>query len=229
MPLGPNGQALEAQMQRKDADMSLAVATSNPLIPRRTLLRGLVCMPLAALLVACGAQNQSGEPLPSVSLETFPTGLGRGFPSGTLVGTDNSATGINTGDIAPDFRMQINDDQGLYLSDLVNRPILINFWATWCGPCRLEMPEIVRHAAANEDLLVIAINVQEELAPVEAFASDFDMMMPVVLDTEGEVRDLYQVRGMPTSIFIDREGKVSTYWEGVLSPGKLEECLSLIL
>jgi thiol-disulfide isomerase/thioredoxin len=216
-------------MQRKDAAMSLAVANSNLVFPRRTLLRGLVYVPLAALLVACGARSQSSEPLPSTSLDTFPTGLGRGFPSGTLVGADNSVTGVNAGDIAPNFRLQLNDDQGLYLSDLANRPILINFWATWCGPCRLEMPEIVRHSAANQDLLVIAINVQEELAPVEAFASDFDMTMPVVLDTDGEVRDLYQVRGMPTSIFIDREGKVSTYWEGVLSPSKLEECLTLIL
>jgi thiol-disulfide isomerase/thioredoxin len=179
------------------------------------------------MLVACG--SKPSEPLPSVSLDAFPTSLGRGFPLGTLVGADNSATGINAGDIAPNFRMQLSDEQGLYLSDLVGRPILINFWATWCGPCRLEMPEIVHHAANSADLLVIAINVQELEGPIAAFAEDFNMTMPVVRDVEAEIRDLYQVRGMPTSVFIDREGKVSTYREGVMSPRMLEELLSPIL
>lgn len=184
--------------------------------------------PLAALLVACGGKQVSA-PLPSVSLDTFPNELGRGFPLGTLVGADNSATGINTGDVAPNFRMQLSDEQGLYLSDLIGRPVFINFWATWCGPCRLEMPEIVRYADTNPDLVVIAINVQELLEPIAAFASDFNMNMPVVRDVDAEIRDLYQVRGMPTSVFINRAGKVSTYREGVMSPRMLEELLTPIL
>jgi thiol-disulfide isomerase/thioredoxin len=201
---------------------------STSTISRRDLLRAIVSVPIAALLASCG-RNQPSEPLPSVSLDTFPTGLGRGFPVGTLVGADNSATGIEKGNTAPNFRMQLSDEQGLYLSDLVGRPILINFWATWCGPCRLEMPEIVHHAETAPDLLVIAINVQEEEEPVAAFAGDFNMTMPVVRDVDAKIRDLYQVRGMPTSVFIDREGKVSTYREGVMSPNMLEELLTPIL
>ena len=197
-------------------------------ISRRTLLQSITFAPFATLLLACG-MNQSGEPLPSVPLDTFPTELGRGFPIGTLEGADNSATGINVGDVAPNFRMQLSDEQGLYLSDLVGRPVLINFWATWCGPCRLEMPEIVHHAETGGDLLVIAINVQEELEPVTAFATDFNMAMPVVRDAEAQIRDLYQVRGMPTSVFINRDGKVATYREGVMSPRMLEELLAPIL
>lgn len=198
------------------------------LFSRRVFLRGMALAPLAAMLVACGGRGQS-EPLPSVPLETFPTGLGRGYPLGTLVGADNSATGIDPGDTAPNFRMQLSDEQGLYLSDLVGRPVLINFWATWCGPCRLEMPEIVHHANSSPDLVVIAINVQEEQEPIAAFAGDFNMTMPIVRDVDGEIRDLYQVRGMPTSAFIDRAGKISTYREGVMSPRMLEELLAPIL
>lgn len=215
--------------EEQEVIMPLPKPQSHHSISRRTLLSGLVYAPLAALIVACGNRNQPNEPLPSVSLDTFPTGLGRGFPQGTLVGADNSATGIKAGDIAPNFRLQLTDEQGLYLSDLKSRPVLLNFWATWCGPCRLEMPEIVHHATAHDNLIVIAVNVQEELAPIEAFASDFDMTMPVVRDTDAEIRDLYQVRGMPTSVFIDAEGKIATYWEGVLSPSKLEELLAPIL
>jgi thiol-disulfide isomerase/thioredoxin len=198
-------------------------------ISRRALLRATLSMPLVAMLVACGNGSQTNAPLPSVTLDTFPTGLGRGYPLGTLTGVDNSATGINKGDVAPNFRLQLSDDQGLYLSDLVGHPILINFWATWCGPCRLEMPEIVTHANNDSDLDVLAINVQEEEEPVAAFAGDFNMTMPVVRDVDAEIRDLYQVGGMPTSVFIDRQGKVVTYWMGVMSPSKLEELVAGIL
>jgi thiol-disulfide isomerase/thioredoxin len=193
------------------------------------LLHGIVYAPLAAMLMACGNREQTGPPLPSVSLDAFPETLGRGYPLGTLEGADNSETGINTGDLAPNFRLQLDDEQGLYLSDLVGRPLLINFWATWCGPCRLEMPELVRYAHSDNDLLIIAVNVQEQPDPIAAFASDFDMTMPVVRDVDAKIRDLYQVRGMPTSVFIDREGKVTTYWEGVLTPSRLEELLTEIL
>lgn len=199
-------------------------------ISRRTLLRGMLSVPLVAMLAACGNRgDQSGAPLPSVTLDTFPTGLGRGFPLGTLAGVDNSDTGINKGDMAPNFRLQLTGEQGLYLSDLVGRPLLINFWATWCGPCRLEMPEIVAHANKNPDLVVLAINVQEQQEAVAAFAGDFDMTMPVVRDADAEIRDLYRVGGMPTSVFIDRDGKVATYWMGVMSPSKLEELVTGIL
>jgi thiol-disulfide isomerase/thioredoxin len=206
--------------------------TANKLdltISRRALLCGLACFPLAAMLSACDNREQAGPPLPSVSLDAFPTTLGRGYPLGTLDGADNSDTGIKKGNVTPNFRLQLDDEQGLYLTDLVGVPILINFWATWCGPCRLEMPEIVHYANTQDDLLVIAVNVQEQPDPIAAFASDFNMTMPVVRDADAKIRDLYQVRGMPTSVFVDRAGKVATYWEGVLSPSRLQELLTAIL
>lgn len=208
--------------------MAAAIKTTSN-ISRRTLLRGLTCVSLTMLLMACGKREEAGPPLPSVGLEAFPDTLGRGFPLGTLEGADNTNTGLNAGDIAPDFRLQLDDELGLYLSDLVGHPILINFWATWCGPCRLEMPEIVNRSSTASDLLVLAVNVQEEPDPIAAFASDFNMTMPVVRDVDAKIRDLYQIRGMPTSVFVDREGKVATYWEGVLTPSRLEELLAAIL
>lgn len=197
-------------------------------LSRRTVIRAFATLPLVAFISAC-SRAKANDPLPSVNLDTFPEALGRGFPIGTLIGADNSSTGINKGDTAPNFRMQLSDEQGLYLSDLVGRPVLINFWATWCGPCRLEMPEIVHHAETNADLIVLAINVQETEELVAAFAEDFDMKMPVVRDENAEIRDLYKVRGMPTSVFIDRAGKVSTYRPGVMSPKMLEDLLAPIL
>jgi hypothetical protein len=71
--------------------------------------------------------------------------------------------------------------------------------------------------------------VQETEERVAAFASDFNLPMPVVRDVDAEIRDLYEVRGMPTTVFVDRSGKVSTYREGVMSPAMLEELLQPIL
>ena len=106
---------------------------------------------------------------------------------------------------------------------------MINFWASWCGPCRIEMPDIVRQASDRADLVVLAINVQEDLDRVQTFVEEFQMSIPVPLDKRGDVRDLYQVRGMPTSVFIDRDGTVASTWAGLLTPDKLAELLNQIL
>jgi thiol-disulfide isomerase/thioredoxin len=106
--------------------------------------------------------------------------------------------------------------------------VLINFWATWCGPCRLEMPELVTTANNHAELIVLAVNVQEELPQIQAFAEDFAMTMPIVRDTDGALRQKYGVRGMPTSIFIDKEGKIAAVWSGLLTKKVLNKFLTEI-
>jgi len=196
-------------------------------IARRLFLRATVSLSLLGLLTACGGGSTEAR-LTSVALDTFPQGLGRGYPLATLDGVPANAT-LRVGSPAPDFRLHLDDSQGIYLQDLKGRPVIINFWATWCGPCRLEMPDIVRKATALPDLVVIAVNVQEELQPITEFAADFAMALPIARDEQGQVRDLYGVRGMPTTIFIGRDGNVASVWAGVLTPSKLEEFLTPIL
>ena len=182
---------------------------------------------LPLFLAACG--RESAAPRSTVTLDDFPSGLGRGFPIATTAGIDNKKTGGNSGDLAPNFLIQRDDGASLAFHDLRGRPRLINFWATWCGPCRIEMPEIVRAASANDDLLVIAMNVQEQLEAVTAFAEDFDMNILVPLDTEAEVRNAYAVRGMPTSFSIDRENRIHTVWLGILTPDVLTDLIAEIV
>ncbi len=196
---------------------------------RRTFLLGAMGIAAAAHISACGGRTDAAGVLPSVDLAGFPAGLGRGYPVATLEGVDNSDTGTRPGATAPNFRMQLESGEGLYLKDLVGRPVLINFWATWCGPCRLEMPDIVRQASLHPDLVVIAVNVQEAIDQIAPFAEDFAMELPIARDVDGKLSDLFEVRGMPTTYFIDRDGKISTVWVGVLTPAKLEEFLELIL
>src|SRR5262245_30821338 len=98
MPTRPSPAKLQEPTQRFSA--------SHHTLSRRTLLRCVLFAPLVLAAVSCGGSTQEA-PLPSVSLDTFPKGLGRGFPTGTLVGADNSETGIDKGNTAPNFRMQI--------------------------------------------------------------------------------------------------------------------------
>ena len=189
---------------------------------------------LSALLTltACTAAN-TPPPADAVSqatgmtLDGLPAGVGRGYPRAQV---DNRASsGVAVGAAAPNFVLTVDDGSTLAIHDLRGRPVMLNFWATWCGPCRLEMPDIVRQSAENPDLVVLAINAQEELAQIQPFAEQFGMDMPIVRDEEGDLQFLYEVFGMPTSVFIDREGKIAASWTGLLTPDLLEEMLAKIL
>lgn len=135
------------------------------------------------------------------------------------------------GHLAPDFEMGYADGRRLRLSDLRGQPVLINFWASWCGPCRVEMPELIEAYTAHraEGLEVIAVNVQEESAVAQAFAAEVGMPFRIVVDPTGDISRRYQVRNLPSSIFIDREGVVRARWMGILSREQLQKHLREIL
>ena len=117
---------------------------------------------------------------------------------------------------APDFLLETLDGGTLRLSDLQGKAVLVNFWATWCQPCRSEVPHLV--AAYNryrqEGLEIVAVNLQEDEDTVARFVQEFGMQFPVVIDRGGEVADKYRVVGVPTSYFIDRSGVVRSIYIG---------------
>lgn len=201
----------------------------NSLSRHLNRLLPLVLLIALAVLSGCGSNRNSAAAgiAPTVTLDEMPSGLGRGYPIATPANNDD--TGIGIGDRAPNFRLTLDDGRTMTLHDMEGRPILINFWATWCGPCRIEMPEILRTANETPELVVLAVNVQEDLEPIQAFAADFDMAVVIPRDQDGDIRTLYQVRGMPMSYFIDRNGVIRAVWAGVLTPARLEELLNQIL
>lgn len=131
---------------------------------------------------------------------------------------------------APDFYLAGTDSQMHRLSDLRGTPVLVNFWATWCEPCRLEMPAIqARYERfGGTGLQVLAVDFDEPSEDVSSFGSELGLTFPLVLDPGGKVQSLYQVRGYPTSFFIDRSGKVQVVQIGVMTEGQLDRNLGAI-
>jgi thiol-disulfide isomerase/thioredoxin len=120
------------------------------------------------------------------------------------------------GALAPDFLLQTLDGSELRFSDLRGRPVVLNLWATWCSPCRKEMPQLVEayDRYRGEGLEVVALNVQESASIVQPFVDDFGMDFPVALDKNGRVADDYRLLGLPVTYFIDREGVIRGVFQG---------------
>jgi len=123
---------------------------------------------------------------------------------------------------ALNFTLQTLDGRALSLADLKGKTVLLNFWATWCGPCRAEMPLLQQAQDRNPDRLVIlALNNGEAPDLVNAFVSELGLRLAVLLDPDNQVTERYRVRGFPTTIFIDPAGVIRYQHIGVLNQGTL--------
>ena len=115
------------------------------------------------------------------------------------------------GALAPDFTVPSLEGGLVTLSTYRGRPVLLNFWASWCGPCRAEMPyfQAVYEEAEGEGLALLAINVGEDRARVQSFVREQRLTFTVGLDLDGDVARAYRVGPpLPASFFIDREGVI---------------------
>jgi len=130
---------------------------------------------------------------------------------------------------APQFQLANPDGQLVSLSDLRGKLVLINFWASWCGPCRQEMPYIqqIYNEWQAKGMVLLAINIGESPSQVEEFMQSQGLSFPVLLDTEGKVAGQYGIRAIPTSFFIDRDGIIQDMKVGAFqSTAEIESSLS---
>ena len=134
---------------------------------------------------------------------------------------------------APDFTLKTLAGETASLSDYKDRPVFLNFWASWCKPCCGEMKDIIAAYDAHKDqhLQVLAINLtdQERMKDVRQFRDDFQMPFPVLLDEQGKVRKSYALRGVPTSVFIDARGIVRLVNPGPITSETIQRGLAEIL
>lgn len=111
---------------------------------------------------------------------------------------------------AEDFTLKTLKGETVSLKDYRGRLIFLNFWATWCGPCRAEMPSMQRlwEEFKEEDFVILAINIQEESKLVSSFMNERSLSFPVLLDEKGKVARTYGIRGIPTTFFLNPEGEI---------------------
>lgn len=125
---------------------------------------------------------------------------------------DPHQIGFNQGDEAPDFELETMDGEPAKLSDFRGKKVLLNFWATWCPPCRDEIPDMQAfHEDHGEDVAVLAVNVTSQEASInniESFLDEYGVGFTVLKDIDQSVTDGYGARALPTTYIIDRDGKV---------------------
>jgi peroxiredoxin len=130
------------------------------------------------------------------------------------------------GSTAPDFSLTTTKGELIQLSSLKGKPIVLNFWATWCKPCEYEMPLIQEiFESYSSELVVIGVNVSEEMADVQNYLDQHELTFPVLLDMNHKVSTLYRVSGIPVSFFIDSEGIIQAIQVGTLSENQIEHNL----
>ena len=107
------------------------------------------------------------------------------------------------------------------------KPYIINFWATWCPPCQAEIPDLAAFHAEHKDTVdFYAVNLQEDAQPVQKFMAERKVELPVVLDTQGAAANLYGVRAIPTTVVVDRDGKIAYRKTGGVTKEELEDVIS---
>jgi peroxiredoxin len=130
---------------------------------------------------------------------------------------------------APSFSLPARDGSTVTLSQFKGQVVMINFWASWCGPCRQEMPllDSIYRKYNKMGFTLIGVNVEPDRTAAEAWLKQTPVTFPVLFDTKSTVSSLYSVPGMPTTVFIDRKGNVRTLHQGY-KPGDENEYLDQI-
>ncbi|MFD0958903.1 TlpA family protein disulfide reductase [Paenibacillus chungangensis] len=128
--------------------------------------------------------------------------------------------GTERGKQAPDFQLQDTSGQSVQLSDYRGQKIILNFWATWCPPCRAEMPHMEKVYNEHEDAVVLGVNLthtEKNSGDIDAFVQDFGLTFPIVFDSEGDVSDIYRVTAYPTTYMIDQNGIIHEIYMGAIN------------
>jgi len=226
---------------------------------RHTSLRGIAILLISILLLAACAPAPTATPLPMLTATPMPVPTvmyGPEVPPTLAVSPTRVVPPTNAsqptaqpaptkqaiqpqgkpqppaaGQIAYEFSLPDLAGNAVALSDFRGKKVMLNFWATWCGPCRFEIPHMVKlyDEIRDEGFEIVAVNLREDPTKVTAFVEQFEMEFPILLDAKGQAGSAYFVRGIPTSVFLDEEGIIEAVHTGTLTDEKLREYVSALM
>ena len=132
---------------------------------------------------------------------------------------------------AKDFTLKNLAGEEVSLSRFQGQPVMINFWASWCNPCRDELPliETMYEKFQDQGFVVVAVNSGESAGAVQAFATEQGLTFPILLDEDMKITALYRVRGLPVSVFVDTQGMITNQHVGMLEEKNLGDYLKEII
>jgi len=128
--------------------------------------------------------------------------------SNEIEDTEEVEVGLYVGQQAPDFELQTLSGETVRLSDFRGKRVMVNFWATWCPPCRAEMPDMEKFYNAK-DVEILAVNLTDtetSIGTVENFVDEFELTFPILLDSNLDVSFLYKIQPIPTTFMVDSNG-----------------------
>ena len=144
----------------------------------------------------------------------------------TKSGVTNEGTGIEKGDTPPQFELETLSGEQVQLADFKGKKVILNFWATWCKPCREEMPAFQAYSEQHEDVIVLAVNMSHKdsgIEKVKAFVKDNGLTFTVALDELGDVSRAYSVINIPSTYFLDEAGVIQTRVDGAVDEDKIAQ------
>ncbi|MBL7055374.1 DUF3179 domain-containing protein [Candidatus Woesearchaeota archaeon] len=136
---------------------------------------------------------------------------------------DSKDTGLEIGNLAPDFILSDINGGEVQLSNLRGKLVIINFWASWCPPCREEFPEFEKIFQENKDIEVLGINLQEDKEKIDFFLEEIPVTFTLLLDPSSDVKEMYNVFTQPVTYFIDKNGRITDKKFGPLTEKEIEE------
>lgn len=168
---------------------------------------------LVAFATAFVLLHNAGLPNRADYTGFFVDGIGRVAPEG--------------GSIAPPFSQPTLSGHNLSLLDLRGEPVIVNFWATWCVPCRVEMPEL-QDFHEETGVRVLGVNIGEDRAAIAAWVEEFDLTFDLLLDPQQRVYQQYRVRGQPSTYVIAPDGIITHIYFGPTTAATLREALNAV-
>jgi cytochrome c biogenesis protein CcmG/thiol:disulfide interchange protein DsbE len=136
---------------------------------------------------------------------------------------------LEAGNQMPDFELTSLNNSSIHITQYLGKPVIVNFWASWCIPCKQEMPLLERYYQNQKgNLIILGVNYEEPADIARPFVLENQITFPILLDLQGKVRDQFMIRGFPTSLFINAKGIFVAEHIGALDEESIKSYLQLI-